>query len=53
MKRLLLVLGALCLLVLSLTGIALIVRSQRQASAMQQFIADGPAALAREEAAAR
>ena len=52
-KRLLLCLGALCLLAIGVAAIVLLVLQQRQAQTMRQFIAAGPAALAREEAAAR
>lgn len=53
MKRFLIVFGALCLLVLSVTGIVLVVRYQREVAAERKFVAAGPASLAREEAAAR
>ena len=53
MQRLFLVLGALCVLLLSLGGLWLLVREQRQTAAMQKFVAAGPATLAREDAAAR
>ncbi len=53
MKRLLIALGALCLLALSVSGIALVVRSQQRQAAARRFIDAGPANLAREEAAAR
>jgi len=53
MKRVLVGLGAACVLTLCVMGIVLVVRAQTQAQAMQQFIAAGPANLAREEAAAR
>ena len=53
MQRLFLVLGALCVFLLSLGGIVRLVRQQRQAAVMQKFVAVGPANLAREDAAAR
>ncbi len=53
MKRVLVGLGAACVLALCIVGIVLVARAQTQARAMQQFIAAGPANLAREEAAAR
>jgi len=53
MKRILIGLGAACVLAVCIVGIVLVVRAQTQAQAMQQFIAAGPANLAREEAAAR
>jgi hypothetical protein len=53
MKRVLIGLGAACVLAVCIVGIVLVVRAQTQAQAMQQFIAAGPANLAREEAAAR
>jgi len=53
MKRFFIILGALCLLASSLTGIVLIVRHQREVAAERKFAAAGPANLAREEAAAR
>jgi len=53
MKRFFIILGALCLLAFSLTGIVLIVRHQREVAAERKFAAAGPANLAREEAAAR
>jgi len=53
MKRLLVALAALCLLVLSTTGIVLVVRNQQRQAATRRFIDAGPASLAREEAAAR
>jgi hypothetical protein len=53
MKRLLITLGALCVLALCVTGIILIVRFQLQQAAVRRLIDAGPANLAREEAAAR
>ncbi len=53
MKRFFAALGALYLLLLSLGGIWLLVRHQRQKAAMQNFVAAGPANLARQQAAAR
>lgn len=53
MQRLFLALGALCVFLLSLGGLGLLVRHQRQTATMQKFVAAGPATLAREEAAAR
>ena len=53
MKRLFTAFAALVVLGLSITGIVLLVRHQREVAAAQQFAADGPANLAREEAAAR
>ncbi len=53
MQRLFLALGALCVFLLSVGGIVLLVRHQRQTAVMQKFVAAGPATLAREEAAAR
>ncbi len=53
MKRLLTAFGALCVLTLSISGIVLVVRHQREVAAERQFAAAGPANLAREEAAAR
>jgi len=53
MKRLLIAFGALCILALSVSGIVLIVRHQREVAAERKFAAAGPANLAREEAAAR
>ena len=53
MKRFFIAFAALCVLALSVTGIVLIARHQREVAAERQFAADGPANLAREEAAAR
>ncbi len=53
MQRLFLALGALCVFLLSVGGIVLVVRYQRQTAVMQKFVAAGPATLAREQAAAR
>jgi hypothetical protein len=53
MKRLFTLLGALCVLALSVSGSVLVVRHQREVAAERQFIAAGPANLARQEAAAR
>jgi len=53
MKRFFIILGALCLLAFSVSGIVLIVRHQREVAAERRFAAAGPANLAREEAAAR
>ncbi len=53
MQRLLTAFGALCVLALSVSGIVLIVRHQREIAAERKFAAAGPAHLAREEAAAR
>jgi hypothetical protein len=53
MKRFWLGLAALGVLVLSITGIVLVMRAQRQAEKAREFLAAGPANLAREEAAAR
>ena len=53
MKRLFIALAALCVLVLSVAGIALLTRSQQQQAAERREIAAGPASLARELAAAR
>ena len=53
MKRFLIAFAALCVFALSVTGIVLLVRHQREVAAERQFAADGPANLAREEAAAR
>lgn len=53
MRRFFIVLGALCALLLSVGGIILLVRHQRQTAAMQKFVAAGPVTLAREDAAAR
>ena len=52
-KHALIGLGAACVFALCLAAVVLIVRTQRQSQTMQQFIAAGPANLAREEAAAR
>jgi len=53
MQRLLTAFGALCVLALSVSGIVLLVRHQREIAAERKFAAAGPAHLAREEAAAR
>lgn len=53
MQRFFLIVGALCVFLLSVGGLVLIVRHQRQTAMMQKFVAAGPASLAREEAAAR
>lgn len=53
MKRFLIAFGALCIFALSISGIVLVVRHQREVAAERQFAAAGPANLAREEAAAR
>ncbi len=53
MKRLTIGICAACILALCVTGVVLIIRSERQAQAVRSVIAAGPANLAREEAAAR
>ncbi len=53
MQRLFLALGALCVMLLSLGGLWVLVREQKQKGVMQKFVAAGPATLAREQAAAR
>ena len=53
MKRFALAFGAAILLILTICGLALTVRVQRQKAVMRQFILSGPANLGREEASAR
>lgn len=53
MKRVLVGLGAACVLALCLIGLVLVVRLLRTQTAVRRFVAAGPANLAREEAAAR
>ncbi len=53
MKRFWIAFGAVCVLALCITGIALLVRYQQQTRLVRQFITAGPANLAREQAAAR
>ncbi|MGI4791746.1 MAG: hypothetical protein ACRYFS_23235 [Janthinobacterium lividum] len=53
MKRFLIAFAAACILGLSITAIIVMVHTQRVVTRMQQFAADGPANLAREEAADR
>ena len=53
MKRVLVGLGAACVLAVCIAGIVLVARVLHQQATMRRFIALGPANLAREEAAAR
>ena len=53
MKRFAFAFGAAILLFLTICGLALTVRCQRQKAVMRQFIFSGPADLVREEASAR
>lgn len=53
MKRFGIAFGAVCVLAFCITGIVLLVRYQQQMRLVRQFIAAGPANVAREELAAR